>query len=196
MEKNSNKGLKKLVLLLLLFVGLGASVTAGAYWLESFTVNPPTQGTGEVEVTVGVGGEVTVSTNLDDVDVDGDTDVLIPSTITPSTGETIEKSFIVTATWGITETAGSIGVVQGDITQNGIIEYSNVVIEGSTLEDGDDKLFHVDITLENSGEIELFGTNAITVKVTMDEPLSEAQYLRVKNAVITITFTLSITVGE
>ena len=38
MEKNSNKGLKKLVLLLLLFVGLGASVTAGAYWASSFTV--------------------------------------------------------------------------------------------------------------------------------------------------------------
>ena len=64
MEKNSNKGLKKLVLLLLLFVGLGASVTAGAYWASSFTVNTPEVAEGTVTVEVGEGKTVEVITEL------------------------------------------------------------------------------------------------------------------------------------
>jgi len=187
MEKNSNKGLKKLVLLLLLFVGLGASVTAGAYWASSFSVTLPGESTGTVTVEVGEGKTVTVITELN-AETTGNTDVLIPSNITPGAGETISKSFTVTATWS-TETAGTVGIVQ-----SGTISAGEYIITGVT--ETDAELFHVTITPANGGAIELGQTNLITVTVTMDEPADAAQYGRVANAEITITFPLNIAVGE
>jgi hypothetical protein len=185
MERNSNKGLKKLVLLLLLFVGLGASVTAGAYWASSFSVTLPSEATGTVTVEVGEGKIVTVITELN-AETTGNTDVLIPSNITPGAGETISKSFTVTATWS-TETAGTVGIIQ-----NGTISVveDSVVITGLSDEDDAD-LFHVTITPESS-TIQLGSQQAFTVTVTMSEPVDEAQYLRVANAVITITFSLEV----
>ncbi len=185
MEKKSNKGLKKLVLLLLLFIGLGASVTAGAYWASSFSVTLPGEATGTVTVEVGEGKKVTVITELN-AETTGNTDVLIPSNITPVAGETISKSFTVTATWS-TKTAGTVGIIQ-----NGTISVveDSVVITGLSDED-DAALFHVTITPESS-TIQLGSQQAFTVTVTMTEPVNEAQYIRVAKAVITITFSLEV----
>ena len=194
MDKNSNKELKKLVLLLLLFVGLGASVTAGAYWASSFTVNAPAaQATGTVNVTIGQGETITVSTNLNAVTAEaGDTDVLIPNTITAGDGETHTKSFTVTATWS-TETTGTVGIVQSGTIS--VVEDS-VVIEGLSSADSESlnavkALFIVTITPE-SGTIQLGQEPTFTVTVTMTEPANKAQYEIVKNANITITFKLKV----
>lgn len=65
MKKESNKGFKKLVLLLLLFVGLGASVTAGAYWASSVAVTNAAPKDTSLVVTVGKGQAVTATYALD-----------------------------------------------------------------------------------------------------------------------------------
>lgn len=195
MERNSNKGLKKLVLLLLLFVGLGASVTAGAYWASSFTLTLPDEATGTVTVEVGEGGVVIVTTALTP-EITGDDDKLIPSTMTPGEGETNTKSFEVAATWS-TETAGTVGIVQsGTISISAVISAVSKTDVSYTGEDdpflaADKALFTVTVTPE-SGTIQLGQEHTFTVTVTMTEPANEAQYDRVANANITITFKLEV----
>ena len=191
MEKNSNKGLKKLVLLLLLFVGLGASVTAGAYWASSFTVTAPAEATGTVEVEVGEGQAIAVSTSLSAA-TSGDTKVLVPAGfVVDENNQTATKSFTVTASWAMVATNG---IELEDINQNGVISAGDVVITG--VSETDAALFTVTVTPASSGTIVLGGTNLIKVTVTMNEPIDKAQYDRVANAEITITFPLNIAVGE
>lgn len=186
MERNSNKGLKKLVLLLLLFVGLGASVTAGAYWASSLTVTLPAQATGTVEVEVGVGQAITVSTSLSAA-TDGDTKVLVPADFVVDTStQTATKEFTVTATWSRTDTFAGIDL--DDITENYVIEVGTPVISGVTLT----TLFTVTVTPASSGAIVLGQTNTITVTVTMAEPANATEYAEVAGKDITITFTLNV----
>jgi hypothetical protein len=197
MEKNSNKGLKKLVLLLLLFVGLGASVTAGAYWASSFTVTLPTEATGTVNVEVGVGQPITVSTSLEAVDTIatvGAGKKLVPAGFVGNDeNKTDTKSFTVTANWTMGTTTG---FDEGDVTQNYKIEVGTYAIkytETEILLDTDAAaVFSVNFAFTVSEAIELGGENIITVTVTMAEPDNVEIYNKVAGEDITITFTLNV----
>ena len=194
MKKGSNKGFKKLVLLLLLFVGLGASVTAGAYWASSVTVSNPTEANGTVNVKVGTGQAVTVTTTLSAATaVAGDTKVLVPTGfINDANTETASKSFTVTASWTMSPTAG---VSLDDVLTTRTITAGTPVVTAPAVAGwtaADSALFTVIVTPASPGSIELGGTNEITVTVTMSEPADANQYARVANADITITFTLNI----
>ena len=193
MEKNSNKGLKKLVLLLLLFVGLGASVTAGAYWAASLTVTPPAEATGTVKVNVGVGQDITVSTSLSAA-TSGDTKVLVPAGFAKDEeNETDSKVFTVTASWTMGATDG---FDEDDVTQNYKIVVGDYVIKYTGTETSLDQdaydLFSVDIAFTVSEAIELGGENIIKVTVTMAEPDNVEIYNKVADKDITITFTLNV----
>jgi len=193
MERNSNKGLKKLVLLLLLFVGLGASVTAGAYWASNFSVTLPGESTGTVTVKVGVGQEITVSTSLSAA-TSGDTKVLVPAGfVVDEANQTATKSFTVTASWTMGATDG---FDEDDVTQNYKIVVGDYVIKYTGTETSLDQdaydLFSVDIAFTVSEAIELGGENIIRVTVTMAEPDNVEIYNKVADKDITITFSLNV----
>ncbi len=103
MERNSNKGLKKLILLLLLFVGLGASVTAGAYWASTFTAASPIEdATGDLTVTIGEGESYELQTTLAFGTQSGDTTLpLVPTNYAVSGSSTDTREININGVWSV-----------------------------------------------------------------------------------------------
>ncbi|MCK9517325.1 MAG: hypothetical protein M0Q87_14980 [Ottowia sp.] len=75
--KNKTKGIKKLTLLLLLMIALGASIVAGAYW-ASLVVAPPATNSGDVLVTIEEGKEVETTITIEPAGIDPTGKPLVP----------------------------------------------------------------------------------------------------------------------
>ena len=199
MEKNSNKGLKKLVLLLLLFVGLGASVTAGAYWASSFTVKAPDNATGDLTVSIGKGGVVELETTLTlGTQVNDRVLPLVPTLYKDNVTTTDTREITITGNWVVasgvnSEYTSGLGTVNGTLNA-GIGE--NYSLLGKTLTDDEQAeingMFTVTVTTIDV-PITIGGSANIVVTVVFHtEPSSLALYKKVAEGQLIITITLSV----
>ncbi|MCK9493495.1 MAG: hypothetical protein M0Q00_03895 [Acholeplasmataceae bacterium] len=198
MEKNSNKGLKKLVLLLLLFVGLGASVTAGAYWASSFTAADATNPNGELTVTIGKGGVVELETKLDLGTQENDGVLpLVPSDhIVP--GTTDRRVITIRADWAVapgvnSEYTTGLGTVSGTLNAEIGTNYSLFGKELTSAEQtAINEMFTVEVTTIDV-PITIGGSSYIEVTIIFEnEPTTKAFYDLVAEGQLIITITLSV----
>jgi len=190
MEKNSNKGLKKLVLLLLLFVGLGASVTAGAYW-ASITAKNPTDATGDLTVNIGEGKEISFDTTLAFTNEYDGVLPLVPSGYVVPEVTTNRREITITASW-TTAPTGGYTITSATGTLNAVINSSS--IEGVSSEDIK-AMFDFSITTGvtiNIGESE----DIVVTVVFTNEPADKALYDLVAKGTLTINITLSVVAGD
>lgn len=191
MEKKSNKGLKKLVLLLLLFIGLGASVTAGAYWASTVTATLPTAADGVLTVNIGEGAAYEFATTLSlDQIANGDLP-LVPHGRVEAGISTDTREITFTANWVVAENDKQY--IDGLASKAGQL---NATIDSYSFEDLDDmteinKMFSITIT--ESALIEVGASAEIVVTVYFKaEPESKELYDLVANKELTINITLSV----
>lgn len=192
MEKNQNKkGLKKIILLLLLFVGLGASITAGAYWAAAYTIQAPESIEKTYTVDIGQGKTETVTTTLVATGSNGETKELVPygKVVDPNT-QADNVSFDITVKWNI---GGDFGA---GYTGSGTLVASTVSVTNS---DNDDitllfeELFTVTYTIAPN-EIDLGSEAVVTVKVVFaNEPANKAEYDQVANKELTLKVKFEVT---
>ena len=190
MERNSNKWLKKLILLLLLFVGLGASVTAGAYWASTFTAASPIEdATGDLTVTIGEGESYELQTTLAFGTQSGDTTLpLVPTNYAVSGSSTDTREININGVWSV--------VPEGEYTLESATGKLSAVINSSSIAGVDPADFALMFTVTvqtNNVNIAFGSSEQIVVKVVFHtEPASKALYDLVANGTLTINITLSV----
>ncbi|MDD2575003.1 MAG: hypothetical protein PHD47_00885 [Acholeplasmataceae bacterium] len=189
MEKKSNKGLKKLVLLLLLFIGLGASVTAGAYWASSFTAASPTDATGNLTVTIGEGDAYELQTTLAFGTQSDDTALeLVPTAYKDGVSSTDTRLISIDGVWAVVP-EGEYTLASATGTLSGVITGYSL---GSLSEAEIDEMFSISITT-NEVAIEFGSSQEVVVTVVFHtEPATKALYDVVANGTLTINITLSV----
>lgn len=214
MKKGSNKGFKKLVLLLLLFVGLGASVTAGAYWASSVAVTNAGAKDTSLVVNVGEGQEVTATYTLDlgtpqtsmkKGSYDGSTFTeaetavtnLVPtSRVADNPANYNAVQFTVEVLWGVG--FSTTGITNNDVvTTSTFTSTLNSALIGSTEYSvqkalGTAQLFNVIIT-PASNNIEVGTKVPVTVTIVFaNEPADKAMYDLVAKKVLTVSLNFAI----
>lgn len=216
MKKESNKGFKKLVLLLLLFIGLGASVTAGAYWASNVAVTNALAQDTSLEVTVGEGQEVTATYTLDlgtpqtsmkKGSYNGSTFTeaatqtavtnLVPtSRVADNTANYNAVQFTVEVLWGVG--FSTTGITNNDVVTTSTFSSTlNSALIGGTeysvqLATGTAKLFNVIIT-PASNTIEVGTKVPVTVTIVFaNEPANKAMYDLVAKKVLTVSLNFAV----
>jgi len=216
MKKGSNKGFKKLVLLLLLFIGLGASVTAGAYWASNVAVTNAGAKDTSLEVTVGEGQEVTATYTLDlgtpqtsmkKGSYNGSTFTeaatqtavtnLVPtSRVADNTANYNAVQFTVEVLWGVG--FSTTGITNNDVVTTSTFSSTlNSALIGGTeysvlKATGTAKLFDVIIT--PASDTIVVGTKVpVTVTIVFaNEPANYAMYESVKNKQLTVSLKFAV----
>ena len=190
MEKNQNKkGLKKIILLLLLFVGLGASITAGAYWVsyETYTIPAPSSIDGTYTVNIGQGEPVPVTTTLAAFGSNGETKKLVPTGyVVDSNSQTDSVSFNITVSWD------RDAAFDTSYTGTGNLVASTLSLENTA---GDDleELFTVTYSVATN-PFALGSDTVVTIKVVFtQEPADLTEYNKVANQDLSLTVQFAVT---
>ena len=175
---------RKVAVAALILVMLGGSATAFAYWASGVNVTNPTDET--ETVTIGTGDTIDSTVTL--TETVSSTDVLVPTTITPGSGEVNSVVFTYTVDW-TEDNSGSFG----DGTLGTLeVDVSNILVGG--VADQYD-LVNVVITPGDESQAVVLndaGTYTVTVTVTLKEPANQTEYAAV--AGLDITFNVSFTV--
>ena len=187
MKKNQNKkGLKKIILLFLLFVGLGAAITAGAYWVE-ITFTTLEEQTGNYVVQIGQGDAYEVETQINitgAVNMDGNT--LVPDGH-EGTNKVSTISFDVIVKWDVLNTTDSGYAATGQLDWTEALSVTGLTPEQVNA------MFEVTFDKQKTQAISFTETVTITVTVTFKaEPANQTIYNSVKNKALNLDLTFSI----
>ncbi|MFA7561744.1 MAG: hypothetical protein WCY80_06555 [Candidatus Izemoplasmatales bacterium] len=172
---------KNLVLVLLVLFALAVSGTTYAYWASE--VNGTEDSVVDDNVTIGTGEAITIDVTV--ADTTDNSLLLIPSTVTPKTGETNSITVSYTVTWKNDDLLDGVA----DQTVSALVE--NIAVNGVA---NPYNLISVEADVNNPTTIGLNETVTFNFVVTMDEPLNVTQYNAV--AGLPITFNITFTVGE
>jgi len=173
------KNLKKrnLVLILLVLFALAISGTTYAYWASSVSDFEETVNN---EINIGTGEAITISVDISDSEVF--TDKLVPTTVTPGTGETNSITVTYTVTWN------DDALLEGtaDVAVSALV--SNIQVGGVA---NPYSLVSVTPVLSPT-TIGLGATVTFTFDVTMSEPANVTEYDAVANQAITFDITFNV----
>jgi len=169
---------KKLVLALLVLFALAVSGSTYAYWASEVNGNNQTVDNG---VNIGTGEEITIDITVSDPETFSDK--LVPTTVTPKSGETNSITVTYTVTWE--DDALLDGVVDAEVLAN----VQNIKVANVENPFG---LISVEASESNPSTIGLGETVTFTFTVEMAEPTNIEQYNAVANKEITFNITFEV----